>query len=102
MNFSERLAKARKALHKAMWQKISHNPIAALVKLLDRCNNVSGMAAGFSKEKLVEYIKETEQYIYPLLHKAKNEKLYEYLDSSLMMSYFSTITKEEVVSMLEE
>ena len=73
MNFSERLAKARKDLHKAMWQKISHNPIAALVKLLDRCNNVSGMAAGFSKEKLVEYIKETEQYIYPLLHKAKNE-----------------------------
>lgn len=55
------------------YQKISQNPIAALVKLLDRCNNVSGMAAGFSKEKLVEYIKETEQYIYPLLHKAKNE-----------------------------
>ena len=43
------------------------------VKLLDRCNNVSGMAAGFSKEKLVAYIRETEQYIYPLLHQAKNE-----------------------------
>lgn len=55
------------------YQKISQNPIAALVKLLDRCNNVSGMAAGFSKEKLVEYIKETEQYIYLLLHKAKDE-----------------------------
>ncbi len=55
------------------YQRILKNPIAAMVKLLDRCNNVSGMAAGFSKEKLVAYIRETEQYIYPLLHQAKNE-----------------------------
>jgi GTP pyrophosphokinase len=31
------------------------------------------MAAGFPKEKLVEYIKETEKLIYPLLQKAKSE-----------------------------
>lgn len=55
------------------YRKISENPIATLVKLLDRCNNISGMAAGFSKEKLVEYIKETERLIYPLLQKAKSE-----------------------------
>lgn len=55
------------------YQKISGNPIATIVKLLDRCNNVSGMAAGFSKEKLVEYIKETEKFIYPLLQKAKSD-----------------------------
>ena len=55
------------------YQRISRNPIATMIKLLDRCNNVSGMAAGFSKEKLVEYIKETESVVYPLLRKAKSE-----------------------------
>lgn len=55
------------------YQEISGNPIATMVKLLDRCNNVSGMAAGFSKEKLVEYIRETEDLVYPLLKTAKHE-----------------------------
>ena len=55
------------------YQNIAKNPIATMVKLLDRCNNVSGMTTAFSKEKLVEYIKETETYIYPLLQKAKRE-----------------------------
>lgn len=53
--------------------QIFKNPIATMIKLLDRCNNVSGMAAAFSKEKLVKYIKETQKYVYPLLQKAKNE-----------------------------
>ncbi len=55
------------------YQDISKNPIAAIIKLLDRCNNVSGMAAGFTKERLEGYIKETEKWIYPLFHKIKNE-----------------------------
>ena len=52
---------------------ISKNPIATIVKLLDRCCNVSGMSAGFSREKLVEYINETETYFYPLMQKAKTD-----------------------------
>lgn len=55
------------------YERISQNAIATMVKLLDRCNNISSMAAGFSKEKMVEYIKETEKRFYPLLHKAKYE-----------------------------
>lgn len=55
------------------YERISQNAIATMVKLLDRCNNVSSMATGFSKEKMVEYIKETEQWFYPLLYKAKYE-----------------------------
>lgn len=55
------------------YQKISANPIATMVKLLDRCNNVSGMSVAFSKDKLVSYIRETEKYVYPLLQKAKKE-----------------------------
>ena len=43
-----------------------------MVKLIDRCNNVSAMSAGFSKERIVSYINETEKYVYPLLEKAKS------------------------------
>ena len=39
---------------------------AMLVKLLDRCNNVSAMADAFSREKLRSYIEETRVYILPL------------------------------------
>lgn len=52
---------------------IAKNEVALIVKLLDRCNNVSGMATGFSREKLVEYINETEKWFYPLLQKAKTD-----------------------------
>lgn len=51
---------------KAYYDNIANNRIAAIVKLLDRCNNVSGMAACFSEEKMAFYIYETETYIYPL------------------------------------
>lgn len=44
----------------------SGNIKAMLVKISDRCHNLSTMAGPFSKEKIMEYIKETETYIYPL------------------------------------
>ena len=55
------------------YRSISENQIATMVKLLDRCSNVSGMAAGFFRDKLAEYIRETERLVYPLLDKAKTE-----------------------------
>lgn len=55
------------------FSRISQNAVATMVKLLDRCNNISSMAVGFSKEKMVEYIKETEKWFYPLMQKAKYE-----------------------------
>ena len=39
---------------------------AMLVKLLDRCNNVSAMADAFSREKLRSYLEETRRYVLPL------------------------------------
>ena len=39
---------------------------AMLVKLLDRCNNVSAMADAFAREKLRSYIEETRRYVLPL------------------------------------
>ena len=50
---------------------IAKNPLAALVKCMDRCNNLSTMADGFKKPKMVKYVKQTEQYVLPLLDVVK-------------------------------
>ena len=55
----------------AYYAGIIGNKIATIVKLLDRCNNISGMATGFSKEKMIRYIEETETFIYPIMRKAR-------------------------------
>lgn len=49
------------------YRNIAENRLAILVKLLDRCNNVSMMASGFTHHKMAEYITETERYIVPFL-----------------------------------
>ncbi len=75
--------------------EISKNPIATMVKLLDRCNNISGMAAGFSKEKMVEYIKETEKLVYPLLQKVKREYP-KYSNQIFLIKYHTTSVMEAI------
>lgn len=49
------------------YQNISKNRLAVIVKVLDRCNNISSMAVAFSKEKMAEYIDETENFVMPVL-----------------------------------
>ena len=53
------------------YENIAKNPLAALVKCMDRCNNLSTMADGFKKPKMVKYVKQTEQYVLPLLDVVK-------------------------------
>ena len=59
--------------YRAYYEGITGNRIALIVKLLDRCNNVSGMAACFTDKHMAEYIKETQEYIAPMMEKAKDE-----------------------------
>lgn len=68
------------------FKKISQNPQAAVVKVIDRCNNISTMANGFSKERMVKYIKETEEYIFPLLDFVKVQ-YQEYYDAAFLLKY---------------
>ena len=56
---------------KRYYNNIATNREATLIKLLDRCHNVSNMAGTFSQAKLEEYIEETETYVMPLIRKAK-------------------------------
>lgn len=49
------------------YRGMQENRTAMFVKCLDRCNNLSTMAASFSEEKMKRYILETEKYILPML-----------------------------------
>lgn len=46
---------------------------AMVVKILDRLNNVSCMATGFTRDRMAEYIEETEYYILPMMDKLRGE-----------------------------
>ena len=56
---------------RAYYDAIATDPIAMMVKILDRCNNISSMANSFSDEHMADYIQETENYIRPLMQKLR-------------------------------
>ncbi|MBR2528882.1 MAG: hypothetical protein IKE58_10495 [Blautia sp.] len=57
----------KKEAKKEYFEHMYSNRIAAIVKLLDRCNNISHMALAFKPDRLKDYIEETEEFVYPLL-----------------------------------
>ena len=57
----------------AYYEGIASNPKAALVKCVDRCNNITTMCWGLSRERIYRMIKETEQYFPRLLDVIKAE-----------------------------
>lgn len=70
---------------KAYYAGIAKNPIACLVKCIDRCNNLSSMALGFEQEKIREYVHETEAYYPPLLQMLKGTPAYN--NASWLLDY---------------
>ena len=78
---------------KAYYDAIAGNRIAVMVKLLDRCHNVSSMAAGFSDERMAEYITETKTYVDPLLERAR-KNYPEYSDQLFLIRYHMTSVLE--------
>ena len=75
------------------FEKIAEHKKAALLKVLDRCNNVSTMGETFEKKRLCNYIEETEHYIFPLIDMLLRE-CPEYRDVAFLVQY-------QIVSMLE-
>jgi GTP pyrophosphokinase len=68
------------------YKAISENREATVVKVLDRCNNISTMAGAFSALKIAEYIDETEKYTLPLLNKMKTDYP-EFYDAAFLIKY---------------
>ena len=80
---------------KAYYDEISKNRIASIVKLLDRCNNISGMAAGFTEKRMAQYIQETEKYIYPMIQKT-SDNFPEYAKQIFLIKYHMTSVIEAI------
>ena len=67
------------------YQNIAACPLAALVKCIDRCNNLSCMADGFTREKQKTYVRETERYVMPLLDVVRAEPAWN--DAAWLLRY---------------
>ena len=81
------------------YDRIKDNKNACIVKVIDRCNNVSTMAGCFKREKLIEYIDETEKYIIPLLRIIKDEYS-EYSNAAFVVKYQIISLIESIKSLL--
>ena len=75
----------REKVMDAYYDAIVRNPKAALVKCIDRCNNMTTMSWGLSRERIYRMISETEKY-YPKLLKAMKATT-EYDDAAWLLQY---------------
>ena len=67
LTFRRREGESAEEARRRYYAEIRRDPDAMLVKLLDRCCNVSGMAAGFTRARMAGYVRETEEHVLPLL-----------------------------------
>ena len=81
------------------YDAIAGNETAAIVKALDRCNNVSTMALSFNNERLSEYIEETETYVIPLLASIKHNSV-RYHNAVFLIKYHMLSVLESLKAML--
>lgn len=94
---SQRVQKAVRLVSKNMYDQgkadwedryydaIRKDPLACMVKCLDRINNLAGMADAFSHEKMIRYTEETDRYYPALLDVLK--KTPEWNDAWWLMRY---------------
>ncbi len=75
----------RAAIMTAYFDAIAENPKAALVKCIDRCNNLTTMSWGLSRDRIYRTIRETEEYFPRLLKVVKAEA--EYSNASWLLQY---------------
>lgn len=66
----------REELMNSYYSALAENPKAALVKCLDRCNNLTTMSWGLSRERMIRMINETEKYYPKLLNVLKDTPEY--------------------------
>ena len=75
----------RDQIMKEYYAGLASEPKAALIKCIDRCNNLTTMSWGLSRDRIYRMIKETEKYVYPLLQVIKDEP--EYNNASWLLQY---------------
>ena len=66
----------RDRMMKEYYDAIAKDPKAALIKCIDRCNNLTTMSWGLRRERMLRMIRETEQYYPALFNAVKAEEKY--------------------------
>lgn len=67
------------------YEAIGKNSKAALVKCIDRCNNLTTMSWGLSRDRIYRMIKETEEYFPRLIKTVKADP--EYSNAAWLLQY---------------
>lgn len=75
----------RDAIMREYYDQIASNPKAALVKCIDRCNNITTMSWALSRDRIYRMIKETEMYFPELISVLKEEV--EYSNAAWLLKY---------------
>jgi len=75
----------RKEILDAYYAALAGNPKATLVKCIDRCNNMTSMSWGLSRERIYRMITETDHYYPKLLNVIKDTV--EYNDAAWLLKY---------------
>lgn len=75
----------RDKIMKKYYEAIAANPKAALIKCVDRCNNLTTMSWGLSRERIYRMIEETERYFPGLLKVIKADP--EYDNAAWLLQY---------------
>ncbi len=101
VSFSVPEGMTKKQAKEAYYAGIAKNPKACVVKLIDRCNNVSTMAGSFTRRKMLQYIRETEQYVLPLADVLKNQYPL-YSDQAFIAKYHILSVIETIKYMLAD
>ncbi len=63
---------SRPDLDEIYYANILKNPLACLIKCLDRINNLAGMADCFTRNRMIRYTAHTDQYYPPILAAVRN------------------------------
>ncbi len=75
----------RDEIMREYYSKIASNSKAALVKCIDRCNNITTMSWALSRDRIYRMIKETEMYFPELISVLKEEV--EYSNAAWLLKY---------------
>ena len=99
LSFQVRPGETKTDAKKRYYAAIAENRIARIVKILDRCNNISTMASSFTQKKLVSYVNETETYVMPMLEQAKYT-IPKYADAFYVFKYHMRSVLESIKAIL--
>jgi len=93
ITFKELPGRTKEESKAVYYDNILQNKKACIVKIIDRCNNISTMSRCFDRDKMIRYIDETEQYVMPIIKTIK-DNYPEYCDVAFLVKY-------QIISLIE-